>query len=446
MNPFKYLIMIPFGWILKQLYLLVGSYGWSLILFSLLVTVILLPMRMKSKKSMLKMNRLGPKLKVLQEQYAGDNAKLQQATAQLYKDEGVSMFGGCLWSLIPMLILIPLYYVIRAPLTYIMGLSADQITQVIDVLAKNGVTIDTNHYYYQVTAAGYIHQFYDQISAVVPKALDIKFMFLGIDLSRTPHFSFWNDGFVWKWSEIGLWLIPFASGLSQFFSAQLTQRLNGSVATDDKGEKDKAAAQASGKSMKMMLYLMPLFSVYIGYQMSAGISIYWIAQAVINFAQEAWLTHHYRKAYDAEDALKREKAAEEAALEAERERRREERKALGVSGTDANTSKKKQEAKQRAEEAAKKAAYEAEKAAKKAAEAAARGEVVPTPEPEEVKEEPALSGDPERPYCRGRAYKPNRYGRNTQLPREENAAKPAEPEKPAEEADDPTHKATFKLN
>ena len=66
MNPFKYLIMIPFGWVLRQIYLVVGNYGLTLILFSLLVKIILLPLSIKSKRSMMKMNRLSPMLQALQ--------------------------------------------------------------------------------------------------------------------------------------------------------------------------------------------------------------------------------------------------------------------------------------------------------------------------------------------------------------------------------------------
>ena len=92
----------------------------ALILFSLIVKLVLLPMSIKSKKSMLKMSRLAPLAKALEAKYGDDKQKYQLALQQLYKDEGVSMSGGCLWSFIPLLILFPLYYVIREPITYMM--------------------------------------------------------------------------------------------------------------------------------------------------------------------------------------------------------------------------------------------------------------------------------------------------------------------------------------
>jgi hypothetical protein len=109
------------------------------------------------------------------------------------------------------------------------------------------------------------------------------------------------------------------------------------------------------------------------------------------------LTKHYRKVYDAEDAIRLQRAMEQEAIEAEKERLRAEKRAANPDGITANTSKKKLQQKQK----------EAEDAAKAAAakEYAARKGIV---EEEEV-EKQTLSGIADRPYCKGRAYDPNRY-------------------------------------
>ena len=61
--------LYPFAWILRMLYLLVQNYGIALILFSLVIKFILLPLNMKSKRSMMKTSRLTPKLKALEQKY-----------------------------------------------------------------------------------------------------------------------------------------------------------------------------------------------------------------------------------------------------------------------------------------------------------------------------------------------------------------------------------------
>ena len=391
MNPFKYLIMIPFGWLLRQLYVFVGNYGLALILFALLVKVLLLPMSIKSKRNMLKLNRLSPMMNALKKKYGDDQQRYNQALVELYKQENVSPTGGCLWSFLPIFIMIPLYYVIRSPLTYIMGLQEDQVTDIINVLAQNGVSIDTSLYYYQITAASYVHEFYDAIRAVVPDVLDMNFTFLGIDLGATPKFMFWNDGLTW--GHIGAFLIPLVSGASQFGMSVLSQKLNNSVATNDKGEKDASAAATANQSMKMMLYFMPLFSVYIGFTMSASISIYWIAQAVFSAGQELLLHQIFRKSYDEEDAAKRLRVLEQEAEEAEKARLRAERRAAGLTDGTENTSKKKlqkQLKQDQQRELQEKFGTKEEK-------------------DESAEEVKGFSGDPERPYSRGRAYKPERY-------------------------------------
>lgn len=76
--------------------------------------------------------------------------------------------------------------------------------------------------------------------------------------------------------------------------------------------------------------------------MPASMCVYWIAQAVFSTLFDGLLTLHYKKVYDAEDEIKREKAAEEAAIEAEKEARRAERRAANPDGVaNPNTSRRK---------------------------------------------------------------------------------------------------------
>ena len=128
-------IKIPFGYLLDWLYIFTSNYGLALILFSLIVKLVLLPMNAKSKKSMLKMSRVAPMAKALEAKYADDKAKYQQEMMKLYKDEGVSTTGGCLWSFIPLLILLPLYHVIREPITYMMHIPAETAAEIVKVVA-----------------------------------------------------------------------------------------------------------------------------------------------------------------------------------------------------------------------------------------------------------------------------------------------------------------------
>lgn len=410
-------VLYPFAWILRMLYMLVQNYGLALILFSLVIKLILLPLNMKSKKSMMKTTRLTPKLKALEAKYAGDQLKYQQEMTKLYKEEGVSPMGGCLWSLIPLVIMIMLYGVIRQPMTYLMGLSGEEYAAVVEFLNAQGIV--ASGAYDQVFYASYVHEYFDAIRNIAPGIMDINFNFLGLDISQIPDWKVLFTGVALSWSNIGLFLIPIVSGTMNFLTSKLSTKLNGSVATDEKGQKMEDAAASVNSSMKVMMWMMPLMSIYIGFIMPAGISVYWTAQAVFNMIQEVWLTRRYRKIYDAEDAEKAARAAEEEALEAERARRREELKAGGEAMQNPNTSKRKRKNQEKAMAVptveGKLSEEEREELKKRQ---------------EEIAEQrrKAMAGEipAERPYSRGRAYDPNRYDRHSEETAEQTVDEPLE--------------------
>jgi YidC/Oxa1 family membrane protein insertase len=401
------IILIPFAWLLRTLYQVFGNYGVALILFSLITKLILLPFTAKSKKSMMKTSRLGPKLKELEKKCGDDKLKYQQEMSALYKKEGVSPTGGCLWSLLPLILLMALYYVIRQPMTYLMGLSADQISQVTDLITGLGVDLSSsNSAYSQIIIAQHIHENIDAVRQIVPDILDIDFNFLGVSLAQIPSWRWIFNG-PYTLVGFGLFIIPIISALSQFGTMLISQKLNGTVATDDKGQKDQDAAAAAAQSMKTMMYVMPIFSLWICYSMPASMSIYWIAQAVFNTALDGILTIHYKKIYDAEDAVKREKAAEEAAIEAEKEARRAERRAANPDGVaNPNTSRRKVKKQLRA--------AEEDEIQVKGKLTEEEREALKQMRLEKEKAKGGLSGDPNRPYSRGRAYDPSRYGQKTE--------------------------------
>ncbi len=113
--PFQ-LLLNGIGWILAHLYDLVGSFGISIILLTLLIRIVLLPLGIKQIKSMQAMSAIQPKVKELQKKYKGNKAKQQEETMKLYKDAGVNPLGGCLPVLLQFPLLIAMYAVIRPPI------------------------------------------------------------------------------------------------------------------------------------------------------------------------------------------------------------------------------------------------------------------------------------------------------------------------------------------
>ena len=401
------IITVPFGYLLDYLYQFTSNYGVSLILFSILVQLVLLPISAKSKKSMMKMTRLQPRINEIQKKYANDQQKQQEAIQALQKEEGATMgCGGCLWSFVPLLILIPLYSVVRQPIVYLLHETPEISAKIIEVIkGANAALFTGNSFYDEIVAVSHISEYADLVKAAIPeisaRTLEgIEFGFLGIDLGTQPQLGVFTAAAGWTWANIGAVLVPVISAASQFVQTRITQRANNSLVTDEKGLEDKEAAakSQSAQTSKIMMWMMPLMSLWIGFSVPVALSLYWFVGGVVRTVEDVILTKKYRKVYDAEDAERLKKAMELEAIEAEKERLRAEKRAANPDGISENTSKKKlQKKQQQAEEAAKAAAKKEYDARKGIVEEAAEEENKP------------LSGISDRPYCKGRAYEPDRY-------------------------------------
>ena len=400
------IIQVPFGYLLSWLYQLTTNYGLALIIFAIVLKFVLYPMTAKSKKSMMKMSRLTPRLQALQKKYADDQQKLNEAIQALYREEGVSMGGGCLLSFIPLLILIPLYTVVREPIVYMLHETKEVAEQIVTIVRDNAPeAFGQNAYYHQMNAVPLLPRFAEELKGIVanPRTLEgLNFNFLGIDLGVVPVFNVtkWDS---WSWANIGGFLLPVLSAGSQVLSMLISQKMNNSVVTNEKGVQDKETAKNSqvNQSNKIMMYMMPLMSLWIGFTVPGALSLYWLIQGLVAMVMDVYLTKKYRKIYDEEDAVRLARAMEQEAIEAEKERIRAERRAANPDGITTNTSKKKLQQKQQKEQEAARAAAAKEYAARKG--------IV-----EEEEDEPSvMSGIPSRPYCKGRNYDPNRYASNT---------------------------------
>lgn len=115
---------IDYGWlwfiskylfiVLQWIHGVLGNWGWSIIVITLLIKLVFFPLSHKSYKSMAKVKAVQPKLKVLQDKHKGDKPALQKATMQLYQKEKVNPIGGCLPMLIQIPIFISLYWMLMA--------------------------------------------------------------------------------------------------------------------------------------------------------------------------------------------------------------------------------------------------------------------------------------------------------------------------------------------
>lgn len=400
------IITVPFSWLLMTLYNLFQNYGIAIILFALVVNLVLTPFMGKSKASMMRQQRLQPRLNELQRRHGANQQKYQEEVNKLFREEKINPMSGCLWSLIPFPILIALYSVIRQPMSVMMGMTKESVAAVQSTLEKLGAfsmdSLSTRQSaYYEIFLSQAAHENLEAVQAVAPEFQDISYNFLGMNMGVVPSWRIWEFDFSSMEAFLpafGLFLIPFVSAALSWASMKLSMARNGTPAGT---EAQQAQTESMNKSMQLM---MPLMSIWICYIMPASMGIYWIANSVFGMIRDWILTKYYTKKMLVDDVewLEREKKRE--AEEAEYERKRveaERRKAAGVIEDNKNTSKKKKQAIEKQER-------KEMKAAAIAAERAERRERLGIQETEE----PA-SQVGNRRYARGRAYDPNRF--NTEV-------------------------------
>jgi YidC/Oxa1 family membrane protein insertase len=109
-----HVIAAPMFMALKFFHDFVKNWGWAIVLLTICIKLAFYPLNQAAGRSMGKMKLLGPKLKQLQEQYANDRMKLNQAMMELYKKEKINPMGGCLPILVQIPVFISLYWVLVA--------------------------------------------------------------------------------------------------------------------------------------------------------------------------------------------------------------------------------------------------------------------------------------------------------------------------------------------
>lgn len=371
---FSQIILTPFSWLLN-VFESFSNYGIALILFAIIVKLILFPFSLKGKRSMIQMNLIQGQVQKIQKQYANNREKMNEEVQKLYAKEGVKPMSGCLWSFIPLLILWPLYAIIRRPLYHMMGLSQAAIEAVTKALNFTPGT-GTSAAYSELYMASMINEenigmLADAVNGVSAgmgdKLFIMDFNFLGMDLSQIAQWKIWQVENL-NWAVIGLFLLPIISaGLSVVMSivSQKTNNLN-------KNQTGKGNSQ-----MKSMLVIMPLMSLWIGYAMPAALCVYWIINNILSIVQEWVSALLLRKDYARAAAEREERERREKEEEKRKKREAAERRAKAIEEAKNNKGKKKKA-------------------------------VVEKSEKKDRTTDVGRIGM--RPYARGRAYDPDRYG------------------------------------
>ena len=262
---------VPFGYVMSFIYGLFHSYGLSIIIFSLLAKAAMTPMTLKQKRSSLSTLKIQPQMQALQKKYKNDKQKYNEEVQKLYAESGVSPMAGCGSTLMTLPIMTGLYYVIAKPLTYFMRLTAAQIT---DIFARFGLEV-SNNFTAEINVAQKIFDNFDKVADIGDNILKVDFHFLGINLAATPDFKTFNL----------LWIIPILSGLSAMVFSLVQRHMQNKLT--------ETPVQMPGGNL--MIFMMPLVSLYFGFILPAGLGLYWITNNLLSIALEYILTWYFKK-------------------------------------------------------------------------------------------------------------------------------------------------------
>ena len=347
------IILTPFVWLLKCFYSWFDSYGLALILFAVVVKVVLFPLSLKGKRSMIQMNMLQGQMQKLQKQYGKDKQRYNLEVQKLYEKEKINPMGGCLWSFIPLIILMILYPIIREPIHYMMGINDANVlntiaqtvgwnTQAVDMgWIKEATDTFTNSAYNQLYLASLITPAnLSAVQAAVGQAggsiMAINFDLLGlVDLSQVPQLQFWTiqGGF-------GLFLLPVISAVTGVIFSLISMKTNAI---------NKQSAQNNGTARTMMI-ISPLISLWIGFTMPAALCVYWITNNLLSLVQEILCGRILKKDYEEAARQAEERARLEKEEEKEERRRKAEERARRIEEEKLNKGKKKKTEKKRDDE------------------------------------------------------------------------------------------------
>lgn len=288
-----------FGYILNFIYSFVNNYGLAVILFSILIKLALLPISIKQQKTMKKSAKIQQKMQELQNKYKNNPEKLNQEILDLYKNEKMNPFSGCLSSIIQLVLLLAVFYLIRSPLTYMKKVDPEVISTYTQELQQQDGNSRRN--------------VYPEIAIIQEKGrqderVNINMNFLGIDLSSIPGFN--NK-------DLKVYILPILYVCTTIIVTKINTAMQNKKKNEkkenliegtvdkDKAEEiqnEKSPEESMAEANKMMTWMMPIMSVSIALIAPLGLSLYWLVSNILMIFERLTLNKISKAEEDEENA------------------------------------------------------------------------------------------------------------------------------------------------
>lgn len=219
--------------LLKLIFDFVRDYGLSIVIFTILTKILLLPINIKQTESTKRMNELNPKIKEIQEKYKNDKEKMNQKLIELYKEHNYNPASGCLPALIQMPILFALFYVIQNPVKYVF-----RDANVYAGIAKN-------------------------------------FLWL-TDLGKPEM-----QATLIKVAGFGLPILAILSAVTTYYQMKMI--------SPGKAKTEKGKADSVQQTQSMMTNIMPIMFGWITLSVPSGLALYWVVGNIFTIIQQYFM-------------------------------------------------------------------------------------------------------------------------------------------------------------
>lgn len=357
------LIAKPLGLLMKACYFICKNYGLALLLFTFITRLLVFPLNIKQQKSTAKMTMLKPKLDELQKKYGKNQQKLQEEQMKLYSESGANPMASCLPMLVMLIILWAMIPVIYGPLTYVSNIDKDKVTESNELISNihtvstevkaNGTTLqalvkdyqkDGKDPYYELSVLFKDEDKYPKSAKALDKdkelenvievikeypdidtfVTDENYFSQGLIQSRpelmtfvfaqdktagdysgvlsivSPEIKDYAEDFKYEFFGIYMGTIPSLKSVTVVIPIlSFLLQLILTIASQKLQKKTNPAAGSMG-GMNAMLYIMPLFSLWIAFSYPVGLGLYWIYSSFFSLIQTFVLNKIYTPEHVAE--------------------------------------------------------------------------------------------------------------------------------------------------
>lgn len=268
MDTVLYYICIPFGYLMKWCWQLVGNYGVAILFFTLCTKLVLLPLSVWIQKNSILMVKIQPEVNFLKAKLQGNIDAIAEEQTKLFKRENYKPILSIIPLFLQIFLLLAVVYIIYHPLSYLFGISDSAINTLAQHLS---LSVEDSSFQIKIIEAiknGTLNP--SEVTGIEPEVLSSIFAkvngfdmnFLGANISLVP-------------AEVsGLYLlVPFFAGLSAWVMC-FTQNLS-NVIQHEQGKVNKYT----------IMVISVALSLYLGLFVPSGIAIYWIASNLFSVAQ-----------------------------------------------------------------------------------------------------------------------------------------------------------------